>query len=460
MFAIIDIETCGGKFDYRRGRIIEISILLHDGLTVTDKFTTLINPECHIGPAFRNITGITDEMVAGAPRFCEVAKKIVELTENRIFVGHNVKFDYGFVRDEFAHLGYAYRRDTLCTVRLSRKLMPRLASYSLGKLCASLNIPIEGRHRAEGDATATAKLLDHLIYLKSLSPQYKNMGIDEIMTRRVDKIKEYILKKIPEQCGVYYFLDREGNILYIGKSTNMYVRATSHFNTKGSKQGKLLFELTDVDFVVTGSELIALLTESAEIKKHKPPYNRVRKADAFTHSIDCRKDEHGIFNFKIVPYGEAGNALRSFSSLFAARETLERWVDEHTLCIRYCGLTDSDAVCFNHHIKKCNGICAGQEETEVYNARAEKLIKLYRYRHNDFCILDAGRRPGEQSVIMIENGRYKGFGYFDAESQLSSPDELTALVKTAPAYPDSDDLIRSWMKNHNPKIIKLNGEMV
>ena len=199
MFAIIDIETCGGKFDHVKGRIIEISILLHDGLAITDKYTTLLNPECYISPMFRNISGITNEMVADAPRFCDVAKKIVELTEGRIFVGHNVKFDYGFVQDEFAHLGYKYKRDTLCTVRLSRKLIPNRISYSLGHLCASLNIAIEGRHRAEGDATATAKLLDLLIYLKSLHPQYKNMGIEDIMVRRIDKIKEYILKKLPEE---------------------------------------------------------------------------------------------------------------------------------------------------------------------------------------------------------------------------------------------------------------------
>lgn len=455
MFAIIDIETCGGKFEFRRGRIIEISILLHDGLTVTEKFTTLLNPECYISPAFRNLTGITNEMVATAPRFCEVAKKIVELTENRIFVGHNVKFDYGFVRDEFEHLGYRYRRDTLCTVRLSRKLIPHRISYSLGKLYASLHIPIEGRHRAEGDATATAKLLDYLIYIKSMNPQYKNMGIDEIMTTRVDKIKAYILQKLPEQCGVYYFLDREEKILYIGKSSNMYARAMSHFNTKGKKQGKLLYELTNIDFVLTGSELIALLAESAEIKKYRPVYNRQRKADIFSHSINWWKDEKEIINFKIAPFGEAANPLRSFNSLSLARECLDRWIDEHTLCIRYCGLTDGDAVCFNHHIKKCNGICAGQEDTSDYNARAEKIIKQYSYRHRSFCILDTGRRPDEQSVVVVEDGCYKGYGYFDNTSQFSSPAELAGVIKNCPHYPDSDELIKSWIRRKNPKIVKL-----
>ncbi|MGZ4099631.1 MAG: 3'-5' exonuclease, partial [Bacteroidia bacterium] len=205
MFAIIDIETCGGKFDFGKGRITEICILVHDGLQVIDKFTTLINPDCNITPYFTKLTNITNEMVADAPRFHEIAKKIIEMTEGCIFVAHNVGFDYSFIKSEFASLGYKYQRETLCTVRLSRKLMPGRISYSLGHLCASLGIEIHGRHRAEGDALATAELFDLLIRLKTAHPQYKNMGVEEIMSRRIDKIKQYILRKLPEECGVYYF---------------------------------------------------------------------------------------------------------------------------------------------------------------------------------------------------------------------------------------------------------------
>src|ERR1700741_76802 len=252
MFAIIDIETCGGKFEFRKGRITEICIVVHDGLQVVDKFTTLINPECYIAPMYTKITNITNEMVADAPKFHEVAKRIIEMTEGKIFVAHNVGFDYGFIRDEFASMGYRYRRETLCTVRLSRKLIPNRISYSLGHLCASLGIEIEGRHRAEGDAVATAQLFDLLLALKSQHPQYKNMGVDEIMTRRIDKIKEYVLKKLPEDCGVYYFLNRDKQIIYIGKSKNAYGRAMSHFNSTEKKGKKMLNDLFNVDFVPTG----------------------------------------------------------------------------------------------------------------------------------------------------------------------------------------------------------------
>ncbi|HRG52874.1 MAG TPA: exonuclease domain-containing protein [Bacteroidia bacterium] len=455
MFAIIDIETCGGKFEYKRGRITEICIVLHDGLTVTETFTTLINPECNISPFYTSLSGITNEMVADAPKFHEVARKIIDLTQDRIFIAHNVGFDYGFIKEEFASLGYKYKRETLCTVRLSRKLIPGKISYSLGKLCDSLGIENEARHRAEGDAVATAKLFDILIQLKNMHPQYKNKGVDELMTRRIDKIKQYILNKLPEECGVYYFLDKEGNIIYIGKSTNMYARAMSHFNSKEYKSKKMLNDLYNVDFIKTGSELIALLLESEEIKKHKPPYNRVRKAHEFTHCIDWFTDADGIINLKIVEVAEATAALVSFNSYFSARERLESWIDDHSLCLRYCGLTDETAVCFNHQIKKCNGICSGQEEVELYNKRITSILERYIYSQPNFALVDKGKNDEERSVILIENGCYAGYGYVGEYEQVNSMEDFKNLIKKSIYYPDADDLIKSWMKRNKYKLIPL-----
>lgn len=454
MFAIIDIETCGGKFEFRKGRITEICILVHDGLQVVDKFTTLINPECYISPLYTKLTNITNDMVADAPKFHEVAKKILEMTEGKIFVAHNVGFDYGFIKDEFNSLGYKFRRETLCTVRLSRKLIPNRISYSLGHLCASLGIEIFGRHRAEGDAVATAQLFDLLLQLKSRHPQYKNVGVDEIMTRRIDKIKEYILKKLPEECGVYYFLNKEQEIIYVGKSKNAYNRALSHFNTNEKKGKKMLNDLYNVDFVPTGSELIALLMEAEEIKKHKPQYNRMRKASEFTHSIDCFMDKRGILNFKIVPYEEAENPVLSFNTYSTARERLDFLIDEHILCLRYCGLTDEEAVCFNHQIKNCNGICCGEEDVEVYNQRANKILGKYVFKDKNFVIVDQGRNENERSVILVENRQFAGYGYFDAADQISSAEELKGFASKGNYYADSNDIIRGWLeKQTRPKVI-------
>jgi DNA polymerase-3 subunit epsilon len=444
VFAIVDIETTGGKAE--TSRITEICILVHDGLTVVDKFSTLINPECRIPQFITNLTGITNSMVENAPKFYEVAKQILDFTRDKIFIAHNVGFDYGFIQAEFASLGYQFKREKLCTVRLSRKLLPKRISYSLGNLCESLGIDNEARHRAEGDAVATAKLFDILLQLKSQNPQYKNKGIDEINTTRIDKIKKYILDKIPEACGVYYFLNREQEIIYIGKSTNMYNRAVSHFNTKESKGKKMLNDLYNVDFVKTGSELIALLLEAEEIKKHKPPYNRQRKASVFSHCIDWFEDENRVINFNIVPYEEAKNPLQAYVHYASAREKLETWLDEHELCLAHCGLTPKGSSCFNHQLKKCRGICSENEAVNDYNKRAKEVLKLFKMGSGNFMILDKGRDAGEKSLVLVEHGKYAGYGFADESIQVSDPEELKSLITKANYYPDADDLLRGWLR--------------
>ncbi|MDF2448225.1 MAG: exonuclease [Bacteroidota bacterium] len=453
MFAIIDIETCGSKYEFRRGRITEICIIVHDGLQVIEKFTSLINPECYISPYFISLSGITNEMVANAPKFHEVAKKIIEMTEGRIFVAHNVGFDYGFIKDEFASLGYKYKRETLCTVRLSRKLMPGKLSYSLGKLCDSIGIEIEHRHRAEGDAVATVKLFEKLLELKSMHPQYKNQGVEDLMTRRIDKIKQYILNKLPEECGVYYFLNKEGEIIYIGKSVNVYNRAMSHFNSKEYKSKKMLNDLFNVDFVKTGSELIALLLEAEEIKRHKPKYNRMRKAHEFTHCIDWFKCENGIVHFKLVDYEASENSLLSFTNYLSARERLEQWIEEYELCLRYCHLTGDESICFNHQLKKCRGICNGAEEIELYNKRAMEIINLIVFKDEHFALIDHGRHKDERSIILVENRNFVGYGQLDHSSSFSSIDECRSLITKRPFYPDANDLIKGYLKNNRLKKI-------
>lgn len=458
MFAIIDIETCGNKYEFKRGRITEICIAIHDGLQVVDKFTTLINPECYISPFFISLSGITNEMVASAPKFHEIAKTIIEMTEGKIFVAHNVGFDYGFIKDEFASLGFKYKRETLCTVRLSRKLMPGKLSYSLGKLCESIGIDVQNRHRAEGDVDATVQLFDRLLELKSMHPQFKNQGVEDLMTRRIDKIKQYILDKLPDSCGVYYFLNKEQQIIYIGKSVNMYNRAVSHFNSKEHKSKKMLNDLYNVDFVKTGSELVALLHEAEEIKKHKPQYNRMRKAELFTHCIDWFKDDKGIINFKLMEYESSENPLLSFVNYATARERIEHWIDEYELCLRYCHLTSDESICFNHQIKKCKGICSEEEEIESYNKRASEIIESIVFKNEHFALIDHGKTPDERSLILIENGHYVGHGYIDRTDTFSSLEECRGHIKKSVFYPDADDLIRGFLKNNRLKTIVFKQE--
>jgi DNA polymerase-3 subunit epsilon len=453
VFAIVDIETCGGEFEFKKGRIIDICILVHDGLTVVDKFSTLINPECHISGFFTSISGITNEMVQHAPKFYEVAKDILQYTEGHIFVAHNVNFDYNFIKEEFSSLGFAFKREKLCTVKLGRKLLPGKKSYSLGNICAELNIEIQNRHRAEGDAIATAKLFDVLMQAKTMS-KYKSTSIEDLMTTRIDKIKKYILDNLPEECGVYYFLNKELQIIYIGKSKNAYNRALSHFNTKENKGKKMLNDLYNVDFVATGSELIALLHESEEIKHHQPFYNRARKQEVSTHSILNFINEDGIVCFYIDEYYEKAAPLASFNNYLSARETLDNWIDTYALCIKYCGLTSDEAICFNHQIKKCNGICAGLEEITIYNKRANKLINDNSYKKPTFAIIDKGRNVDEYAIVLVENNKYVGYGYFTLSDTIASFDDAKDIIQTKNYHADADVLIKSWLRqNTNVKII-------
>ncbi len=454
MFAIVDIETCGPKFAYERGRIIDICILLHDGLQVTDKFSTLINPDCHIGSFYTKLSGITNEMVKDAPRFHEVAKDILQFTEGRLFVAHNASFDYNFIKDEFASLGFRFKRDTLCTVRLSRKLLPGKPSYSLGNLCESLGITIYDRHRAEGDAVATAKLLDLLMQVKTQSGTHRSQSVAQIMTTRRDNIKTYILDKVPSSCGVYYLLNREKQIMYIGKSVDMYARAQQHFNADLRKSREMLQHVYDADFTETGSELISLLLESEEIKKHQPPFNSARKRDVFTHCLDL-EERHGVLGLRIVPYEESRRALQVFTSYAAARERLDQWIEEHDLCLQYCGLTEEGSVCFHHQIKKCHGICAGLEEAEDYNRRVQRIADHFAYPWPSFLIVDRGRKPGEQSFVFVHGNRYAGYGYLDEGESITDAESVYGYLSNRTYYPDAEDLVKAWLRQKKRQIVRL-----
>lgn len=453
MFAIIDIETTGGNPE--RDKITEICIVLHDGLSVTDTFTTLINPERSIPSYIERLTGITNDMVQHAPKFFEVARQIVELTEGRVFVAHNVNFDYGFIRAEFKSLGYTYKREKLCTVQLSRKLIPGKPSYSLGRLCESLGISNESRHRAEGDAVATAKLFDMLLQRKNTNAQYRKQSISELNTSRIDKIKLYALKKLPESTGVYYFLNKDDEIIYIGKSKNMRERAIAHFNGKDGKSLRMLNELLSVNFVKTGSELIALIHESNEIKKHKPKYNRLRKGSDFPYCIDYFYDENGVLNFKVVGSEESERALCSFASHLAAKNKLLEWIEDYALCLVFTGITEEKHLCFNYQIRKCFGICQEKESIQDYNSRAEKILEKHLLPIRDFVLLDKGRTANEKSFVISANGHYAGYGYFDESDGIRDVNELRGFLSNSVYYPDADEFLKSWIRNKMPgKLIK------
>ena len=222
MYAILDIETTG--LSPINDKIIEIAVFIHDGKQVVEEYSTLVNPEKTIPYNITRLTGITNEMVEDAPKFWEIAKDLVTLTEGKSVVAHNASFDYNFIRNEFKSLGYNFKRDRLCTVKLSRRIIPNHKSYSLGKLCMDLGIVVNGRHRAAGDAFATVKLFEHLL---QISPTLGGLNSSKFYHISAD-----IIKNLPEEPGVYYFHNQHGDIIYIGKSKNIRTRVFSHFTNE------------------------------------------------------------------------------------------------------------------------------------------------------------------------------------------------------------------------------------
>lgn len=227
-YAVVDIETTGG---YAGGsRITEIAVVIHNGAEVTDRWETLVNPEQHIPLYITKLTGISNEMVSEAPLFEEIAEQLFHLLTNRIFVAHNVNFDYSFVRHQLEQSGFKWAARKLCTVRATRKIKPGLPSYSLGNLCGSLGIPLENRHRAGGDADATTVLLSKLLEWdthKVLADMIKNTAQDQRLPPNLP-LEDF--EQLPEQPGVYYFYNQKKEVVYVGKAVNIKKRVASHFS--------------------------------------------------------------------------------------------------------------------------------------------------------------------------------------------------------------------------------------
>jgi DNA polymerase-3 subunit epsilon len=462
MYAIVDIETTGGR--PRRDRITEIGIVLHNGKTILDTYETLINPECYIPAGITNLTGITQEMVADAPLFHEVARQIVELTQGAVFVAHNARFDYGFLRHEFSRLGYTFSRRQLCTVRLCRKVFPGLKSYSLENLIRTFEIPVDARHRALADARATAVLLERALAKEESKEDVKllvNMGIKE--TRLPQGIKLSQIENLPEACGVYYFHDSDGQVVYVGKSINIRKRIADHFADQTHKGREIQRQVADISYEETGSELIALLLESEEIKRLNPRINRAQRSRKFPWAVHAYTNDRGYLCFDVIRNNQANrdkyDLVSEFPSLSRAKGRLDHVRQRFELCSSFTNLFPSKTACFHYHLKQCRGACAGQESVADYNERAEEARELIKTIFDqDFYLLVPGRRPDEQAVVLVEEGRYRGFGYVAAEAAGAVQDLRTAIRPTR-GWPDTNRIIQRYLSDHpKAKCLSLDGK--
>lgn len=445
MYAILDIETTGSTAE--TGRIIEIAILLHDGTKVTDQFSSLIQPEERIPYRITMMTGITEEMVRHAPKFYEVARQVVEMTEGRTLVGHNVAFDYQFVRKEFARLAYPYQRKKLCTVKLAKKLIPGLETYSLGRLCERIGIEQKVQHRALDDALATAELFEMLLARDRIQKQEATQP-DFAQLQLQRNVDPGAIAHLPETCGVYYFYNTSGELIYVGKSVNIRSRVLSHFaNVSTRKAMEMKQQIASIDYAETGSELIALLKESEEIKQFKPLYNRAQRRDANHVGMFQEYDAQGYLRFRLGRVTLQSRPVTTFASNAAARGFMEHLVAKFELCEKLAGIFKAGTgACFKYHIQQCHGACLGLESQEDYNEKAKIALQSVAYDHENMIIIDRGRQPDERSVVVVEAGRYLGFGY--TSDQMREIQWLRASVKPARDNRDVHTIIKGYLSRN------------
>lgn len=451
-YAIIDVETTG--MGIQGNRITEIAILVHDGNKVIREFHSLVNPECSIPLTITRLTGINDHMVSDAPKFYEIAKDIIEVTTDCVFVAHNVNFDYNVIHKEFAELGFPFKRKKLCTVRLSRKLIPGLPSYSLGKLCSSIGIPLYDRHRAMGDTRATTLLFEKLLRLDDKKKTFASfLKPGSRQATLPPGLPKDVFDQLPERTGVYYFRNKKDDIIYIGKALNIKKRVLSHFYDKKNREVAMCQQTANITFEITGSELLALLLESAEIKHHYPVYNRAQRRNNEGFGIFSYEDRSGLMhlawnNLKNVP-----SPVMKFYNTTECRLFLERICEKFELCPKYCHLQSNVNSCFHYQIKKCKGICRGEEPVESYNERVEKAMAYMSNDTRTYVIPQKGRTAEERSFVLIEKGIYQGFGYIDTAQQVCTLSDLRDFLIMKQDNRDVQRILRGFRNKNENKFL-------
>lgn len=440
MYAIVDVETTG--LSPTGEKITEIAIYVHDGQQIVEEFQSLINPEKKIPYRIVQMTGINDHLVQDAPRFYEIAKKVVELTEDKILVGHNVRFDYNFIRSEFKSLGYDYQRKTLDTVKLSRKLIPGRRAYGLGKLCKDLGIENPSRHRAAGDAMATTRLFEMLLSIDANPEKIKLNGYQS-------EVSKSLVSDLPNEAGVYYFFNKDKDLIYVGKSINIHDRVLSHMNNNFHKKAvEMRAEISDVQYELTGSELIALLLESSEIKKYQPIYNRQQRRTFFNYGLYSFDDENGYLNLKVMRIVDELNPIFTYASSQEGKDHLFRLTEEYELCQKLCGLYETSGACFQNQIKQCSGACIGEESADSYNAKVNEALENYHFDHQNFFIIDKGRSEEERSVVKVANGKYMGYGYVGISEAIGNMEPLHDCIKTYRDNREVRQIINSYLRRN------------
>ncbi len=444
-YAIVDIETTGGYAS--GGGITEIAILIHDGHEIIDRFESLVNPQRPIPLSIQALTGIDNELVENAPSFQEIAQQIYDMLEGRIFVAHHVNFDYSFIKYHLEATGYRFSALKLCTVRMSRKIRPGLPSYSLGRLCDALKIPISHRHRAGGDAQATAVLFTKLL-------EWDAHGVIEEMLKKTSKHQQLppnLPKEqfdcLPHGIGVYYFRDKGGKVIYVGKARNIRNRVTSHFtgHNPNPQRQHFLRHIHSLTHERCGTELMALLLEAAEIKRLWPAYNRALKRFEPKYALYAYEDQGGYLRLAIGKHGRYQRYIHVFHRQLDAINLLNRLIRDFGLRPELCGFGGSSA----------------NLETlpETHNRCVQEALDYLANNLPSFAILDKGREEDETSCIWVEDGQLYGMGYISHHADIHSSADVKALLIRYVGNHYMMQLIYDYAAKYPSKVWKYNDDV-
>lgn len=442
LYAIVDIETTGSHAS--ASGITEIAIVIHDGRQILHQYETLVNPHREIPLFIQSLTGISDEMVAGAPSFNEVAGEVADLLRDKVFVAHNVNFDYSFVCSQLAAAGYTLETKKLCTVRLARKIIPGMKSYSLGRLCQQVGIFIEGRHRAGGDARATAALFQLLVSRDEqqvIPAMLKGKSKEQYLPPHLPVTE---VEQLPADPGVYYFYDATGKVIYVGKAKNIARRVKSHFsnNKTGKQKQDFLREIRRISFTVCATELMAHILESTEIRRLWPVHNRSQRGYLPQFGLLSYEDRLGYRHLAIEKKRSSLQPVYTFNTMAEGHQRLRELIHEFGLCPRLCHLAHTPDCAHCIEEGTCSGHCT--ESAAAYNLRVEQAVIWLRRHLPSFAYMDIGIRQHEESCILIRNGNVSGMGYISDRSWLHDLQKLEQALQPVA----DNDYVRNLVYKH------------
>ncbi len=406
--AYLDLETTG--LDPKRNRIIEIGIVMSKDGNIT-KHHWFVDPGEELPPEIIRFTGITPADISNAPHFSTLADELSELLDGALVVAHNARFDVGFLTESFGREGFSFRPKQLCTVALSRALIPNLTRANLDAVLLALQIPSHDRHRALPDAEAVfdvctaleshtdfAETVNRLVHGKLSCPP----GLTDTQ-----------FEALPSSPGVYLFLNKEKTVLYVGKANNIRSRVRSHFTgVLTGTDATVWKEITEVTFEETHGEISALLRESELVKALQPLYNKQLRRNSYMYAVLCKDNTISIQKVPDVSVHDVPHVVGVFRSVVQAKERLWELSREHHLCPKHLGLTHEKGACFHSQIGYCNGVCAGAEDQESYLSRFMSAIDtirvpLWPYPEN-VVMLSEKNATNESVSHLIYNWCYMG----------------------------------------------------